>query len=98
MEDILKRLNDLEKILKENLLQRKDVFTVDEAAVYMNLSKPTLYKLTSEKKISYHKPYGKVYFKRSDCDNFMLSNRQPSNQELADNTVHFLTTKERRAV
>ena len=95
MDTVTERLKVIEKLLKEQNLLKKEVLTVDEAAVYMNLSKPTLYKLTSEKKISYYKPYGKVYFKRSDCENYMLSNRQSSYQELEDNTVRFLTKRGR---
>jgi excisionase family DNA binding protein len=92
------QIQEIKGLILESNLLRKEVLNVSEAAVYMDLSKPTLYKLTSEHKITFYKPSGKVYFKRADCDRFMLSNKQTSTQELESNAAHFLTTRERMAV
>lgn len=42
----------------------KEFLTFKEALELLNVSKSTLYKLTSSKKISFYKPKGKIYFKR----------------------------------
>lgn len=42
----------------------KEFLTFKEALELLNVSKSTLYKLTSSKKIPFYKPKGKIYFKR----------------------------------
>lgn len=99
MDDILKRLKVIEERLSESILQRKEVLTVEEAVKYMGISKPTLYKLTSERKIPFYKPTeGKNYFKRTELNEWLLSNKQLSGQEIESNAVQFLTQRGRRAV
>lgn len=83
-------------ILEQNLLQ-KEVLTLSEAAKYLGISKPTLYKLTSEHRISFYKPMGKVYFKRSELEAWIFSNKQTSSNELDEKLTDFITTKSRRA-
>lgn len=95
MGNIESQIQELKDLIKEQSLLRKEVLTVNEAAWYMDLSKPTLYKLTSENKITFYKPSGKVYFKRTDCDKFMLTNKQSTEQDLSENTIQYLTKRER---
>lgn len=60
----------------------KDILSSKEAAQYLDLSESSLYKLTSESKITFHKPNGgKLYFKKSDLDNWMLQNENKSVQD-----------------
>lgn len=57
----------------------KDILSFKEATQYLDLSESSLYKLTSESKISFSKPNGgKLYFKKSDLDNWMLQNENKS--------------------
>lgn len=99
MEEIVKRLKLLEEMLQEQNLLRKEVLTVEEAVKYMGISKPTLYKLTSEHKIPFYKPTeGKNYFKRTELNEWLLSNKQLSDREVESSAVRFLSSKTRRAV
>ncbi len=65
---------------KNQLFYQKDIFTLEEACLYMGISKSTMYKLTSQtKSITFYKPTGKlIYFKRNDLDEFMLQNKNLS--------------------
>ena len=64
-------------------LNTKEVLSADEAARYCCISLSHLYKLTSARKIPYHKPEGKMlYFLRSDLDAWLLSNRVATMDEL----------------
>lgn len=57
----------------------KDILSFKEAAQYLDLSESSLYKLTSDSRITFHKPNGgKLYFKKSDLDKWMLQNESKS--------------------
>lgn len=64
-------------------LNTKEVLSADEAARYCCISLSHLYKLTSARKIAHSKPQGKlVYFRRADLDEWLLSNRVATMDEL----------------
>ena len=68
---IEERLSALEDAVK----RPRDVLTLEEASVFLNISKSSLYKLTSTKSIPFYKPHNKqVYFERKELENWMLSN------------------------
>ncbi len=77
-----------------NFLQ-KDIFTLEEACLYMGISKSTMYKLTSQaKSITFYKPTGKlIYFKRKDLDEFMLQNKNLSMDRQLENKLAELSHK-----
>ena len=52
---------------------KKDFLNIDQAAEYLGLSKPSLYKLTSERKIVSYKPTRTLYFKEEDLKNYILN-------------------------
>ena len=54
----------------------KNVIDIDECVYLTGLKKQTLYKYTSECIIPHYKPEGKkIYFKRVEVEQWMLSNR-----------------------
>lgn len=66
----------------DDLILKKKVLTMDEAVTYTGMSKHTLYKLTSGKKIRHSKPNGKmIFFLRADLDGWMLKNTQEVNNK-----------------
>jgi excisionase family DNA binding protein len=68
------------------------VFNTAETCAYLNISKSTLYKLTSKKTIAFYKPGGKnMYFKKEDLDAFMTKSKQISNSELETQTNNYLS-------
>lgn len=66
-----------------NHRERKEVLTIKDVCKTYDLSISTVYKLTHGKKIPHYKPSGgKVYFKRSEVENYFLSNRVASQDEI----------------
>lgn len=79
MEELLERLKRIEMF---TLIGAKDVFTVKEAAIYLGVSADRVYHLVSAKEIPCYKKNAKsVYFKKSELEDWMLQNRQMSNDE-----------------
>jgi excisionase family DNA binding protein len=76
------------KLLSEQLADKinfttKEVLTAQETARYMGISMSYLYKLTMRKQIPHYKPMGKVcYFKRNEVEEWLLSNRISTEQEI----------------
>jgi excisionase family DNA binding protein len=63
----------------------KEGLTIKEAAEYTGLSSGTLYVLTHDRKIPFYKPLGKkIYFKRTELDNFMFRNKQSADYEISE--------------
>jgi len=61
-------------------LEEKKILTFEQACQFTNLSKSYLYKLTSQKQVPHYKPRGKkLYFKRTELENWMLSKPVGSN-------------------
>ena len=66
-------------------IQQKEILSFKEALVYLDISESLLYKLTSTRAITYSKPNGgKLYFKKSDLDNWMTQNELKSIRVLQD--------------
>ena len=71
MEELLKELREIKSLLALN----KFVLTMDEFCVYAGISKHQAYHLTSENKIKYYRPHGKlIYFDVQDVKEFLLQN------------------------
>lgn len=89
MTKISSRLDTIEKLLSVN----KRILNVDEAAVYLNMAKSYLYKLTSNGTIPYSKPGGKkLFFDRLLLDKYLLGNPSKTNAELETEASTFVTT------
>lgn len=81
-----KQIQELMDQIKLQGIFIKDILSLSEAAVYMNLSKSYLYKLTSAKKITYFKPGAKrIYFRKADLDQWMLRSKITSNEQFRIN-------------
>jgi len=88
--EIISRLDSIESIL---LNLNSKPLNLEETADYLHVSKSYLYKLTSQNKIPYYKPSGKlVYFDKKELDAWILQNRitpQTEIQEAAISHVSF---------
>jgi excisionase family DNA binding protein len=98
MEDlILQKLANIEMMLQEQNLLRKDVLNLNEACSYLDLSASHLYKMTSQKQIPHFCPQGKkLYFKRAELDEWLQRNRQSSSDEIETMAANYLLTNKRR--
>lgn len=88
---IIDRLGNIEKMLTEQALAKKEVLNFNEAALFLDLSRSHLYKLTSQKQIPHFCPQGKrLYFKREDLQNWLLRNKQEE-EETVEQRLNNLT-------
>ena len=98
MEEIIERLNAIERKLeelaalnKELAALNKETLNLKEAARYLNMSCSHLYKLTSAKEIPHYKPRGKqVFFERKELDRWLLQNRQTTKAEMEQAAIDYV--------
>lgn len=80
---ILDKLNQIAVKLDEQNLLQKTVLNFNEACSYLDISQSHLYKLTSTRQIPHFCPQGKkLYFKRSELDEWLQRNRQSTSDEI----------------
>lgn len=83
MDKVLLQLEKITKLLEAQNLVRKEVLNFGEACDYLELSQSHLYKLTSTGSVPHYKPNGKkIYFKRSELDDWLLRNRNTTSEEI----------------
>lgn len=71
--------------------KENDMLSTDEAAKYLGVSTSQLYKMTSQRRIRYYKPTGKlVYFKRDDLDRWMRSNPVASMEDIEEEAQQYI--------
>jgi len=91
MDNILERLESIERKLDELAAGNKGALGFLEAAKYLNLSRAHLYKLTSAKQIPHYKPRGKqVYFEKRELDQWLLQNRQTTKAEIEQSAIDYV--------
>ena len=67
LEEQVAELHKNFKTIKGALFNAKEVLTLEEAAIFLGMSKSSLYKMTHNKVLPYYRPNGKmVYFEKSD--------------------------------
>ncbi len=79
---VLTKLNELEKFFSHN---NSTPLNFVQAAQYLSISHSHLYKMTSQRKIPFHKPSGKyLYFFKHELDEWITRNEECrlSNKEL----------------
>ena len=80
--EILKRMQELEKLNEEMILVRKDVLSFAEAIKYLDLSESHVYKLTAKRKIPHYKQGKLIYFVREELDKWLTKNKIKTREEL----------------
>lgn len=82
----------LDRIERLTLLGAKTVFDLNETVLFTGLSKAHIYRLTSEKQIPHFKKAKKLYFKKSELENWMLENRVKTNKEIQSMANTYIAT------
>lgn len=81
--------------LSKMLLFQKAILNFDEAVTYTGYSKSYLYRIIN--KIKHSKPSGKmIFFARKDLDNFLLSNKIKTQDELDAQANNYMMNKSRK--
>jgi excisionase family DNA binding protein len=91
MDEIITRLENLQRLIESQGIQKKEVLNFNEACQYLELSQSHMYKLTSTGAIPYYKPNGKkLYFKRTELDEWLLRNRSTTKEEIEQQAADYL--------
>jgi excisionase family DNA binding protein len=64
----------------------KEFLTLSQAAEYLNLANPTVYAMVGKRKIKYYKRTKRLYFLKSDLEEFIGAGRNKSISEIEDET------------
>lgn len=84
----------LERIESLVLIGAKNVLNVAETAIMLNLSQSRVRHLVSERAIPHYKQGAKTYFKKSEVEQWQLSYRVPTTQEIESQaTTHLAINK-----
>ncbi len=95
-ENILQKLDSIERRLTEQNLLQKEIFNFNETCVYLDLSSSHLYKLTSANAIPCYCPQGKkLYFKRVELDLWLTSHRNSTKEEIEQQSADYIVKKGR---
>lgn len=73
------RLVSIENVIRSSF---KNVLTADELSAYMGVSKSYIYKLCSNSEIPCYKRGKSVFFKRTEIEDWLLSERKPTKGEI----------------
>lgn len=102
---IEQRLERIEQLIEQStlLLGVKDVLNVAEAAAYTGLSKDTIYRLVSQRKIPYYKSDGAgvspgkyTYFDKAELREWLKKHRVPTNEEVQEQAAAYVLNTSRR--
>jgi len=78
-----------------NVIQNaKEVMNLEETAIFMGISKSTLYKMTSDHVIPFYRPNGKmIFFEKADLLAWIRKNRVSSNSEIDEQAQQMLQNR-----
>ncbi|MCT2561760.1 helix-turn-helix domain-containing protein [Chryseobacterium herbae] len=79
------KLDLIERVLLESntpVFFRRDVLTIKEASVHLNLAVSTLYSKVSRKEIPVCKKGKKLYFSQNDLSEWIKSGKKKTNEEI----------------
>jgi excisionase family DNA binding protein len=94
---ILNKLSEIANKLDEQNLLQKTVLNFNEACKFIDVSPSHLYKLTSTRQIPHFCPQGKkLYFKRSELDEWLQRNRQSTSAEIEKEAMDNMFKSRRR--
>ncbi len=79
LEEVIRTMRELERCA----YTVKDYLTVEECSMYLQVHKSMIYRLTSNKDITYYKPNGKtIFIRRADLEEWISKTPILSNDEM----------------
>ena len=89
--EISERLERIEMLLERSVTStQKELMTIDEASIYLGFKVSYLYRLTSGNKIPFYKPGHKVFFKKTDLDEWVFKHRESTKEEIERRALNFV--------
>ena len=98
---ILERLDSIEKAIQNlNRIEPKapvnELLDAVQVASYLKVTKSAIYKLTSTSEIPHYKNGKKLYFKKSDIDEWIFSKRIKTHNDIEKEAMEYLRKNPRR--
>lgn len=100
---IMRKLDAIESLLRnvssvpdKQLAPVAEVLNLNQASEYISLSKSAIYKKTSERNIPHFKKGKKLYFKRSELDEWLTENKISTNVEIEMQATNYILKKGNR--
>lgn len=94
--EITDRLDRIERKAEMAVIGAKNVLDIEETAVYTRISVGHLYRLTSGKMIPHFKKARKLYFKKSELDEWMLESKVLTEAEVQREAETYTATHKRK--
>ena len=105
-EIIIEKLTNIEKMLLElpknggfipgNNPGFEEIMSIDEVAVFLKLSKPTIYGFCSSRKIPYSKKGKRLYFNKTEINDWISQGRKKTYYEVLNEPIHGILKPLRR--
>jgi excisionase family DNA binding protein len=96
---ILDRLNNIESLIKGLKMQNQpapiEIMNINQVAEYIGVAKTIIYKFTSCRMIPHFKQGKKIYFKKSELDEWITKNRVMTQEEIEIKAATYVSTKHR---
>lgn len=86
--NIEKQLNEIKSLI---LLSSKKVLTIEEVALFTDLSVSCLYKKTCAKQIPFYRSGKRIYFNRTEVEEWMMKNHINAYSESEHNSTDMET-------
>lgn len=81
----------LKELLPTHSGQTEEVLDIDKACDFLGIAKSTIYRLTSNHAIPFHRPGGKkIYFRRSELVEWLASNRHNVTPQTPTDAINLL--------
>ncbi len=84
----------LERIERLMVIGTKNVLTTSEVSLILGVSESRIRHLVSNKEIPHYRQGNKVFFRKSEIEDWQLAHRIPTNAEISSKaTTHIVTSK-----
>ena len=90
--DRLKLIDERLERIEKMLWAQKTVLDLDEAVLYTGYSRGYLYKLTSTRQIPHFKKARKLFFNRSELDDWLQEQRIKTDEEIDSEATTYCKT------
>jgi len=97
---IMERLNSIERLLVDIQRNRNseikgaiftnEILTVEQAAKFLNISRMTVYKHTSDRNLPHYKTGKRLYFKRGELEEWLTKNRIKTREDIENEANEYI--------
>lgn len=83
-------MNRLERIETLIRIGVKNLLTTEECALWMGISEDRLRHLASDREIPHYKKNGRLFFAKSEIEEWQTTDKVPSRYEIAEQATQYL--------